>query len=241
MSTPRYAPRLDPQAVVRLQQGRVPVTWQSRGPCAQCGLVLLPGDRRDYGDLPECPWCLVRQRGGRLPSVAFVRARLSEWGMPVSATGRPSCHAATVSGEPVTSSFNAVPARRVRADPSSCGDAEGNPDDPHANDPLASPPDEGLIGSIDDVPHHPLETGWIEAQRATVSDPVQRVAWRQRYGAVYQAAFDAEPDPIRQEGRARFVAHTDLRERLAALAKLRALASPDEAPCSEKMPTGAPT
>ena len=73
-----YAPKLDPSSVARLRAGRVPVDWLSCGYCAQCGPVLLPEAGRDYGELPTCPWCLVRQAGGRLPSLGFVRARLRE-------------------------------------------------------------------------------------------------------------------------------------------------------------------
>lgn len=232
MATPRFAPLLDPQAVACLQRGRVPVSWRSGGHCAQCGWVLLPGDRRDYGELLECPWCLVRQQGQRLPSLAFVRARWRELGMPVLATAQPPCHVATTSSESVAAAHRADSTPSARADrepvaiapePSSSMDAGGTPADFPTAVPLASPPDAVFISHIDDVPHHPLDTGWIKAQLATVTDPGQRMTARQRYGAVYQAACDAEPDPIRQEGRARLAANTDLREWIerARTARLR--------------------
>ncbi len=64
MVAPLCAPQLDPVAVARLQVGRVPVDGLSCGYCAQCGPVLLPGTRQDYGELPTYPWYLVRQAGG---------------------------------------------------------------------------------------------------------------------------------------------------------------------------------
>lgn len=74
----RYAPPLDPWAVARWRQGRVPAGWLSGGDCRHGGPVLLPGAGRDYGELPECPGCRVRRGGGRLPPPAFVRARRRE-------------------------------------------------------------------------------------------------------------------------------------------------------------------
>ena len=43
-----------------------------------CGPVLLPELDLDYVEVPTCPWCLVRQAGGRLPNLSFVRAHLQE-------------------------------------------------------------------------------------------------------------------------------------------------------------------
>ncbi len=70
------------------------------------------------------------------------------------------------------------------------------------------------VGHIREVPHHPLDTVWIEAQVQRFEHPVVRSAVRRRYGAVYQAAFDAEPNEIRKDGKARFAANSDLREQV---------------------------
>ena len=40
--------------------------------------MLLPALGLDYVEMPTCPWCLVRQAGGRLPNLSFVRAHLQE-------------------------------------------------------------------------------------------------------------------------------------------------------------------
>lgn len=67
------APCLDPQVIVRLLNGRVPALWFSSGYCQGCGPVLLLGKGWDYGVLPTCPWCLVRQSGRSMPSVDFIQ------------------------------------------------------------------------------------------------------------------------------------------------------------------------
>ena len=77
---------------------------------------------------------------------------------------------------------------------------------------------DATVGHIAEVPHHPLDAAWIEAQLARLADPCRRAALRRRYGELYQAASAAEPNPIRRDGRARFVANGDLRERVEALA-----------------------
>ena len=63
-----------------------------------------------------------------------------------------------------------------------------------------------------EVPHVALDRAWIESQVGRCPDPRQRSDLRRRYGERYQAVFDAEPTPHRQEGRARFAANTELRE-----------------------------
>lgn len=204
---PRYAPKLDPASVARLRAGRVPVDWLSCGYCAQCGPVLLPGRRQDYGELPTCPWCLVRQAVQRIPSVNFVRARLREHWPRLPAyfatarptPDRPSCpspdqSAATTLATPVEASVSQEDARI----------------DPALDS--APIPDEDSVGHVQEVPHFLLDRVWIESQVGRCPDPRQRSALRRRYGEVYQAVFDAEPVAHRKEGRARFAANTDLRE-----------------------------
>ena len=225
----RYAPQLDPASVARLRTGRVPVDWLSCGYCAQCGPVLLPGVGQDYGQLPTCPWCLVRQASGRIPGVNFVRARLREhWPrLPVYfATARPTPDrpsrpspdqsAATTLATPAEASVSQEDAQidpeppsdlLERFEPFESFDLVVDP----ALD-SASNPDEDHIGHIREVPHFSLDRSWIESQVGRCPDPRQRSALRRCYGEVYQAAFDAEPVVHRKEGRARFAANTDLRE-----------------------------
>ena len=200
---PLSAPKLDPASVARLRTGRVPVDWLSCGYCAQCGPVLLPGVGQDYGQLPTCPWCLVRQASGRIPGVNFVRARLREhWPrLPVYfATARPT------PDRPSRPSPDQSAATTLAASVSQ-EDARIDP----ALD-SASIPDEDSVGHVQEVPHFLLDRVWIESQVSRCPDPRQRSALRRRYGEVYQAVFDAEPVAHRKEGRARFAANIDLRE-----------------------------
>ncbi|MBK8168609.1 MAG: hypothetical protein IPK64_21900 [bacterium] len=212
----RYPPKLDPRSVARLRAGRVPVKWLSCGLCRRCGPVLLPGEGQDYGELPECPWCLVRRGGLAIPSLAFVRARLRErWPrLPeYFTTGHPdrspeSAPAIAVPGEMGAATVGRADPRRASPDTGSPGvlarvAAAGG---------AAGPED--AVGHIGEVPHHPLDAAWIEGLLARVPDPVRRSALRRRYGEIYRAALDAEPSPIRKEGRARFAANSDLREEI---------------------------
>jgi len=191
--------------------------------------VLLPGRRQDYGELPTCPWCLVRQAVQRIPSVNFVRARLREhWPrLPAYfATARPTPDrpsrpspdqsAATTLATPAEASVSQEDAQidpeppsdlLERFEPFESFDLVVDP----ALD-SASNPDEDHIGPIREVPHFSLDRSWIESQVSWCPDPRQRSALRRRYGEVYQAVFDAEPVAHRKEGRARFAANTDLRE-----------------------------
>ncbi len=229
---PRSAPPLDPRAVAQLRRGRVPAQWLGCGGCRPCGPVLLPGENRDYGELPECPWCpwcLVRRGGGRLPSLAFVRARLREhwtrlpedfrtWRpLPEQAQGGPA-------GEPPGPAADR-PVLAGKADAGFTRDAGGAARPALANRLPASgmnagagDPEGDSVGHIAEVPHHPRDTTWIEAQLSRRPDPRQRAALRRRYGELYRAAFAAEPNPIRKEGRARFASNGDLREEVEALA-----------------------
>lgn len=199
MARARYAPALDPGAVAGLLAGKVPGKWRSGGVCRSCGPVLLPGDGLDYGALPECPWCLVRQSGRPIPSAEFVRARLRERrprppGAPM-AWGAPEIRAARA---PVRCPEGV----RVRVTSPAAGGEEA-------------------VGHIGEVPHHPLDAGWIEAQLARLDDPLRRSRLRRRYGEVYRAAWEAEPDPVRKEGRARFEANSGLREQVDTAASER--------------------
>lgn len=222
----RFAPLLDPAAVARLRAGRLPVDWFSIGHCRACGPVLLPGQGRDYGELPECPWCLVRQQGGRLPSLAFVQARWHEDRArrapavdravtPVNALtlhpgeGKalepPQPDLPVGSPQPDGDASAAFGVHRPEPMPVLSPTAHATPGD-------LAPVSE--VGHIREVPHHPLDTVWIEAQVQRFEHPVVRSAVRRRYGAVYQAAFDAEPNEIRKDGKARFAANSDLREQV---------------------------
>lgn len=77
---PRYAPKLDPEAVARLRAGRIPKAWRASGLCRHCGPVLLPGEHTDFGYRERCPWCPVRERGGHLPTPRLVARLLAEAG-----------------------------------------------------------------------------------------------------------------------------------------------------------------
>lgn len=214
----RYPPKLDPRSVARLRAGRVPVKWASCGLCRRCGPVLLPGEGQDDGELPACPWCLVRQSGQPIPAIMFVRARLRERWPRLPAyfeTWRPdrspeSAPAIAVPGEMGAATVGRADPRRASPDTGSPGvlarvAAAGG---------AAGP--EGAVGHIGEVPHHPLDAAWIEGLLARVPDPVRRSALRRRYGELYRAALDAEPSPIRKDGKARFAANSDLRERIEA-------------------------
>ena len=230
---PLSAPKLDPASVARLRAGRVPVDWLSCGYCAQCGPVLLPGRRQDYGELPTCPWCLVRQDVQRIPSVNFVRARLREHWPRLPAYFRTARPTPAHSPDPVPDPRLDRSAATTLATPAEASasqeDAQIDPEPPSdllerfepfesfdlVVDPAldsASNPDEDHIGPIREVPHFSLDRSWIESQVSWCPDPRQRSALRRRYGEVYQAVFDAEPVAHRKEGRARFAANTDLRE-----------------------------
>lgn len=217
MTTPPCAaPKLDPAAVARLLRGRVPADWLGCGYCEQCGLVLLPGVCKDYGVLPTCPWCLVRQQGQSIPSMGFVQARLQEqWPrLPAYFKTTPS---ALISPMINDTAVNV----EVRDQPDASG-AESALNAPSVacaagmEDVVDSPVD-GVVGHIREVAHHPLDAAWAETQLAQLHDPRQRVALRRRYGEVYQAAFEAEPKAIRKEGRARHAANTALREAVEQL------------------------
>lgn len=199
VARPKYAPALDPRAVAKLLGGKVPAKWQSGGRCRSCGPVLLPGEGLDYGELPECPWCLVRQSGRPIPAPEFVRARLRE------RRPRPPDY------------FKAwgAPENRAARAPEGCPEGVLV----RARSPAAG--GEEPIGHIGEVPHHPLDAGWIEAQLARLDDPLRRSRLRRRYGEVYRAAWEAEPDPVRKEGRARFEANSGLREQVDTAASER--------------------
>ena len=163
----RYAPKLDPSSVARLRAGRVPVNWLSCGYCAQCGPVLLPEAGWDYGELPTCPWCLVRQAGGRLPSLGFVRARLRERWVRLPAYFATPASACAAPGSPV-SAVPAVPdgsSRRVRESESVLPEPEWIPAAPTppvapVPVPTASPSAPVALAdgsaTLEDAPHDPL-------------------------------------------------------------------------------------
>lgn len=234
---PLSAPKLDPASVARLRAGRVPVDWLSCGYCAQCGPVLLPGRRQDYGELPTCPWCLVRrQASGRIPSVDFVRARLREHWPRLPAyftTERPTqAHSPDPVPDPRLDRSAATTLATPAEASASQEDAQIDPEPPsdfldrfepfesfESFEPVVDPEmgsasrlDDDCVGHVEEIPHFPLDRVWIEKQIARFSDPRRRSDLRRRYGEVYQAAFDAEPVVHRREGQARFAANTDLRE-----------------------------
>lgn len=232
---PRYAPRLDPASVVALQAGRIPRTWLSSGHCQACGPVLLAGTGRDYGVLPYCLWCGVRQQGGRLPPVALIQARLREQDItlpPYLQQTPPSMATAGVTAAPALSSNNPpvpTPATVSKTD-TPCLQAQDGQIRPRLDASRVDPParqtserphpsgphtdSDEPVGHIREVPHHPQDLRWIEEQLATLPNPVARSQARRRYGMVFQAAFEAESHPIRKEGKARFAANTDLRNHL---------------------------
>ena len=160
---PRYAPKLDPVSVARLRAGRVPVDWLSCGDCAQCGPVLLPGVGQDHGELPTCPWCLVRQAGGRIPGVDFVRAR------PRERWPRPPAYFANARPTPTAPAFT----RDAAATPAETSESleDARIDEPQSDFPdrfesfvdsaldSASIPDEDSVGHIREVPHFACPSG----------------------------------------------------------------------------------
>ena len=216
--TPCAAPKLDPAAVARLLGGRVPAGWLSCGYCQQCGPVLLPGARKDYGVLPTCPWCLVRQRGQSIPSIGFVRSRLREQWLRLPAYFK-TAPPALIS--PVINDTAVGVEARDQPDVSWAESALNAPSVECAAgvEDVVTPPVEDVIGHITEVAHHPLDADWAETQLAQLHDPRQRVALRRRYGEIYQATFEAEPNVIRKEGRARYAANTWLREAVERLAQ----------------------
>ncbi len=214
---PRYAPKLDPVAVARLRVGRVPIDWLSGGYCVQCGPVLLPGKRQDYGELPTCPWCLVRQAGERIPGVNFVRARLREcWPQlpEYFRVARPtSVRSPDFERSTVTTPVIPVTSATLTAASASQEDAQIDLEPPsdfldrfepfesfESFEPVVDPEmgsasrlDDDCVGHVEEIPHFPLDRVWIEKQIARFSDPRRRSDLRRRYGEVYQVRISLMP------------------------------------------------
>lgn len=190
---------VEPRNWVQLQKGRVPKSWQSCGDCQSCGPVLLPGTHRNHGVLSECPWCSIRNAGYRIPTVEYVAMRLrTSWTqLPV--------YLSTRSKQPTTPYIAPDDRQGTKL---ICNDVFN---DDHATKSESAP------SPVNEIPHHPHDTRWIEKMLSHINNASQRNALYNNYGKVFQAAWDAEPNIIRKDGVARFAANCDLRDRVKAM------------------------